>query len=1110
MSNLWKALSRPDFVILRGDEYSRLVGVSRDATGPKPPWAAVVESIFITGTIERGAADLAVETGVSVAGEGATWVAIRLDGQTLTSATEEGEPLPVRALEGGFWQVEVTGPGRHRVLVKLIVPVSQTTQGRRLELAIPEAASTRLLLDLPRKLSSAETGASEPVAFRWDEAAKTTRIGATLTPRARLLLAWRSNDESAEQLPPLLASTGEIALDIDMGMMRARSSWTVRAIRGETRSLELTLDPEDEVLELELDNQPVAARYERSPGVTRMTIPLPEPLITGGERCLVVTSRRPIGSGSPARLPFHGFPFTDARQQAGAIGIAQGANLFVTGVANRGVRQIDPRAELPADLRARPATALAYRFSEQPFDLTLGVEATRPQLRSDARTTVALEPQMARLDSWLEFQNGHGRLFELTLGVPPGLAIDSVGPDELIGSWQIGGVPETILPGVSVAGYRLLTVRLAPKLPEMSKVSIHVAGRQSIDTSRGVNVALIQPIGAISGGGRIAVSPASGLTVELAEGLAKPEVVRTGFQNPPTDWPWPGSRPPATTPVLWLRYDETPVALPLRVTNQPRVLTHATALVVQVGREEVDVRQETECSVLFGSADHVDVQIPELLEGRWEVDGATVGQYVDLGRAATGGRNVRLELSAPIVRSSPLRFRYRIPTGPALAAGRTVNLSIPWIRFLDGSNRSVRLQATVSSATGLIVAQTGKAWPTFEESGGEEEGVLLRIAESEADATSLDLRISARKFASLPKVVAPRLALRTIVGTDGDLRTSAWYWVESHESGLSFSLPPGAELVRARVAGEVVAQVEQVPLGFRIAFPSAVGTSGTIVQLEYILRGSRSTAAWVPPRLLEGGLVQQTVWEVSLPWGRELVGVPDHWADENEWAWTGFGWSRRPRRTPAQLGSWALGASARSAPLLHVLDADTVSDSQTHAFGRAGDPAELALTVVSRAALVTVCSGTVLLFGGLLLLIWRPKMSLVWVLAAGLVLAAAALVRPSATILALQAGSIGVALTGLLAVMQRLLERSRPRSTTLPYSDPSGRGEGSSSGSSLSRGAVAGSDESTAIRARPISTMDHVAANPQGGSSQVSSPPATESPAGRSSRVERVRRGGRP
>src|SRR5258708_1760282 len=48
---IWKSLTRPDFVILRGDEYAKLLGRSREETTLKPPWAAVVESIELSGSI---------------------------------------------------------------------------------------------------------------------------------------------------------------------------------------------------------------------------------------------------------------------------------------------------------------------------------------------------------------------------------------------------------------------------------------------------------------------------------------------------------------------------------------------------------------------------------------------------------------------------------------------------------------------------------------------------------------------------------------------------------------------------------------------------------------------------------------------------------------------------------------------------------------------------------------------------------------------------------------------------------------------------------------------------------------------------------------------------
>src|SRR5439155_23607623 len=106
-------------------------------------------------------------------------------------------------------------------------------------------------------------------------------------------------------------------------------------------------------------------------------------------------------------------------------------DLWVTGTAGRGVRQIDPRTELPAELRARPATSLAYQFSEQPLVLVLGIEPSPPLVRVEGRTTVVLGRNAARVETWLDYQAARGRLFDLGLKIPAGLDVEAVGPEDV-------------------------------------------------------------------------------------------------------------------------------------------------------------------------------------------------------------------------------------------------------------------------------------------------------------------------------------------------------------------------------------------------------------------------------------------------------------------------------------------------------------------------------------------------------------------------------------------------------------------------------------------------------------------------------------------------------
>ena len=183
-------------------------------------------------------------------------------------------------------------------------------------------------------MAEATTGSGELVELEpiaGTGAGARTRLSANLTPRARIDVSWRVEAAPGTQLPPLLTMQGEIAIDIDSGSFRTQSTWAVHAVRGTTRMLELRLDPADEVLEFELDGQPVLAGIETRDGAVWLTIVLNDPLRPGLPKSLVMTTRRTIAPASRAGISFGGFPLTNAKEQSGAIGIAQHGNLWVGG-----------------------------------------------------------------------------------------------------------------------------------------------------------------------------------------------------------------------------------------------------------------------------------------------------------------------------------------------------------------------------------------------------------------------------------------------------------------------------------------------------------------------------------------------------------------------------------------------------------------------------------------------------------------------------------------------------------------------------------------------------------------------------------------------------------
>jgi hypothetical protein len=1081
---VWKTLNQPDFVLLKGDELKRLLDRARETPGAAQAAPAVIDSIVVEGTVGDDLAELTADLNITLACDGPTWVPIRLDELTVLDARSGDRVLPLQ-VAGGGWQVELSGRGPHAVRVELKARPNESADGRRLGLAIPEAASTRFRWEIARRVVEATVGQNEPVELEPVAGGSRTRLSAHLTPRPRLDVTWRVEAEPGAQLPPLLSIQGEIAIDIDPGSFRTFSTWSIHSVRGSPRILYLLLDPTDEVLELKFDGQDMPAGIETKEGAHRIAIALAEPLRPGLTKSLMMTTRRPIPAAVSPRLTFRGFPLLNAREQSGAIGIAQSGNLWVSGTPERGLRRIDPRTELPELLRARPGTSLAYQFVDQPFELTLRVDSSPALVHTQGRTTVMLDAGQARVDTWLDYQSAYGRLFEVRVALPRGLELASVGPKEVVETTPLIPEPTDGPPG-SHFGSRVLTIRLTPKAQEGNGFSLHLTGRQAIDPARPVTVSLFQPREAMSGGGRVAVLAERNLSVNLrsrAEPADGPGEFRPAVLEPSAEWPWPAGRSASMTTfkALWLRHDGNPPRLPLDVTVHPRTVTSETTLLARIDRRGVEVEQETECSVQFGTMDHLDIEVPAAIQDPWELEGGPVASRTVLGSPSAAGRRYRLKLSSEVADRVKLRFRYRLASSPRLLPDQPAELTIPWLRFAEATSSSLR--ASIAAEPAISLDLRGSGWVRAEEDAStvlapDESGVPVRIAltvtGTGTEASPIRVVATARALTVLPSLVASRLWLRTIQGLEGDLRVTASYLVETHEGSLTVALPVGAEWIRASVAGETVAQVVPLPNGEgqRIDFPARLGNGPIAVELEYTARDG--TAAWVPPQLV-GGLVQQTLWEVRISGSRAVVGVPESWTDENDWYWDHYVWKRRPWRTADALAAWASGSPTRPEEA-EVLEDETRGEYHSYLFGRPGPPIAMRPRIVARAWLVAVCSGTVLAVGAFLILFWRPPFRLAWAVALALVLAAATALSPSVTFLLVQSAMIGVVCTLLTLLMDRLVHRRTRPSAVF--------GESSSlptpAGSSLSRAMSAGSDDSTAIRVRPSSTVDHVPAGTVG------------------------------
>lgn len=1057
---------------------------------------AVVEAVRVRGRVRGDAAVLRVDLTVVSTADGPTWIPIRLDNQRLIDAREGTRALELRSARSGRWEVQVASRGRHRIEVDLRSTVATRLSRAGLSLDIPAAPSTTVELDFDRRQSDLIVDANETYGQIDLPDGRGVRLSAHLTPRSRIEVSWAREDEVAGENAPLLTAQGDIAIDIDTEQMRTRSSWVIRSVRGSTRTLEVRLDEDDDVTELRLGDQQAEAGIEAVPGSSRLTIPLGQPLRPGEQRRLVLKTRRSLAraagpnGGSGRRITFVGFPIQHAREQSGAIGVTQTANLWVAPASTEGLRRILPTF-LPQELRERPGTTLAFEFLDQRFTLNLDVESSPPLVRAQSRSTVRIEGDRARSESTVELQWIRGRLFEVQLAVGPGLEVVSVGPPDVVEAWN--PTATTAAPGPAGAEPRGLTIRLAPSVRDQSRVTLRLEGYQRLPREGPVRLGLFAPDETSAVTSTFTIVGDRGLAVELDDDPARRSAgADAGFRVAETASDRSGSVPPgaAAGTTLVLESTGSPRSLPLRISRLSRSIRQETLLSLEVARQRIDVVQKTTFSIRHGTCATLEIRVPKTIADGWELTDRQVADREDLPADADGSKRYRLYFDRPIADRTTLTFHWRQPIHPALEASRPRELTIPRIGFPEAGSGPARVELT--AASGVVLSGTNPAWSGTAGDAGEPprgDSAGLNFTETVAGQSApFTVRAEAMEPVVLPAIVVPRLLVRTTQGFDDALRFRAWYRVETHGPSFPFQLPDGARMISARVDGRAVQRVEleRNRPGYRLWFPAEAAARPVLVDLEYQLDGRAAGGHWPAPRLLDGGVVLQTLWEAKLPWDRVLLGVPPGWSDETEWTWGGNLWTRRPSRALAELPEWIHGDGGAAAAADDDLSDSPADDSNRLLFSRSGDPADLSVHIVSRAGLVAACSGITLILG-FIAMFARVRFRTAWALAGLLSLLGAALAQPSLLIQLAQSSFLGATLTGLGLLIQSRLElrrwpapapgtaRESSSGTVTPLPEPSPE---------VAAGLAVGSDDPTAIRVRTPSTLDYVP-SPMTGSSEI-------------------------
>ncbi len=1022
LDSFWKGLDRPDLVLLSGEAYRTLVdGPARRGA----PLASPVRSVAVLGDIAGDQARLTIEYRMELAGDAATWVGLHLEGQAVASIREAGRDLAARLSEPPGWEVELSGRGEHTVRVELIARVAATTEGKRIELAIPPAASTRVDLAIARPALEASTGPEEPVLIEPLESRPGSRLAARLSPRARLSVSWRERNDPGTDLPVLLTARGEVSIEVVSGSLRTRGEWAIEAARGSTSQVTFRVEPGEQVIDVEVAGQPVPVAVRREDGRSSVVVPLGQPLTAGTTRRVALTTIRGITSEPTTRLALGGHPIDQARVQTGLIAIARSGPVFLNPTVGRGIRRVDPRTELSESLRARPDIVLAFEFSEQPYELNLAIEPAWPRVRVGVRSTVSIRPLAAAIDATLRYRISQGIAFEIRVGLPVGLDFIEAGPADLIDSTEI--MPEAGTKG-EVSARRLLSIRLNRQVARDEDFSITLRGSVATGETGPWNVPLFEPVADSYGTTLSAIVSPRSVTAEIRDTQPAGVIAyEPEWSPPPADWSWPaGATPAADAGVLWLKGEGPTRPLPLRLTIRSRSVRHEQAIAAVVDAGGIDLVDEIAGKVGAGSLSRIDLKLPPEVPARWEVEGLALSSREAIGEDEDGSRRFRLNLAQPISESFRFRIRYRKAFAEPAEVRHPASVVFEPIEMIEGISTGRTLR--VSAAPSIRIRAEGERWSRPVRTPGDEDSRVdaatrIVLATRVNPPGPVRLSITAEETVPMPEVVAPRVLIRATQRPDFDLAMTASFWIETRDGSIELGLPPGSRWSRARVGG-VEPQAGGVsrlaPDLYRIRLGIPGGPASNLVEADFVVPAGSVGSTWPAPRLVSGS-VMQTVWEARLSGHRAGLGVPPGWTDENRWYWDLALWRRKPARTPAQLASWLTGDEVPGS-LIGRAEAGEIGDGHAYLFSRSGPPIPLEFATFSRSTLVLLCSGPPLLIGLLAMARRPPARTIV----AGLLILAfgvVSLADPNTTFSILQSSALGLALLGVAATMSWILER---------------------------------------------------------------------------------------
>jgi hypothetical protein len=982
------------------EDFIELVELQQRRAGPgnaAPEYS--LQQLIISGDVRELRADLTIRIDVRVRSDGWVRVPLGLGKTALVGAAEyEGKGnhflhYDETTTQYVAWLRGAAG-AEHRLQIRVHVALTSTVEQRKLELAVPRAATSRLTLKVPQApiVASATPAGLTPEVVNNGPSSEIRLLGVA----GDLSLSWSERPPATARAESMLETSGTVIVNIDGRSVSTDAMLSVRSFGEEFDRFRVRL-PKGAVL---AGGQQVGYTLTsvgaNASGLVEVKLDKP----TAGPFEVKLHTERTFDLARPGEaLELAGFEVLEAapHRQGGQIGVIVSGDWQVIWENRARVRQIDEPVQ---SLQQRDLLA-AFEYVGQPCSLTAQVVPRRTRIVVDPEYVFYVEAHQTRLEARLKYSIRGAKVFALSLDLP-GWEIDQIGPPTLVDFESVTTDVDSQL-------------RIPLLQPTVGDIEITLgARREHVRDANGLELQLPLISDAVIGPANVAVVPED--NIELTTRSA--ELVGLSPQRAP------GLvyLPPRRQEPLVFRAEGSSAKYVADLKVHQQKIAVQVANLATVSRAQVDVEQRFAYQVFYEPVTRLHFAVPQQLAVpnglEMFVDGEPVAPEL-IAEEGDGADNLRMQLTLnePQIGLVEVVCRFRMPIDELYGA-TTLPFDIPLPMPLEGEFSGNTL--TIECEAGCRTELRDDLWKILDEKAPG-TGRTLRLAAAAA-APSAAVTMMFEDRPATGGAVIERGWVQTWL-TDQTRQERAVFQFKANQPRLSITLPAGVSTEELEVLMDSQPILPTLQDNV-VVVECPMDSELHVAELRYGYREAGRNGMLVAfdmPGFESGVRVRRVYWQLILPRDKHLLSANANLTPEFNWVREGLLWSRANVLDQFDLEEWS--QTRQESPLPDSLN--------VYLFSTMGEDQVFEVWVARRSTIVFAASLVallIMLFALYTRWLRRPRPLIV----VGIVVIALALAYPDPAVLLGQAAMLGVVLALAAALLHRVLHREAAREEARP------------------------------------------------------------------------------